>query len=164
MTLLGLDCQTTTGALTLDSILMHGEAWCLYGDLTPLWMQQRLRGGDTTVPGQPGVLPRAEVIDANEHSLELAIAGHVDQSGTPYADPWDGAVTNLQALRALLVNVTTGDGTVTASLDLLNTAGDVYAGPAKVLDIRMGRKLVTQPVWRASLELRLTDGLLELVP
>lgn len=156
--MLGLDCLTTTGALTLNGIYMHTGAWCCYGDLTPLWMETRLRGSDATVPGIPGQDERDHEFDATEHSLALAIAGHVDQAGTPYSDSWEGAVSNLSYLLANLVD--TGPGTITASLDLLTSTPytDVKTGDVRVLDIRLGRKLRTQPVWAASLELRILGG------
>lgn len=166
MTTIGLDCLTTTGALTVNGTLLHGYAWCAYDDLSPLWVETRARGEDTTVPGTPGVLPRERVMDVNEHSVALAIAGHLDQAGAPYGDSWVGAVTNLQALTAALTDATfaAADGTVMASLDLFGDASVVYAGPVHVLGIRLGRKLVTQPVWRGSLELSIPGGRLELVP
>lgn len=153
---LGLDCLTTTGALTLGAVLMHGDAWCCYGDLTPLWMETRLRGSDAVVPGIPGEDERPHEFAATEHSLALAIAGHVDQAGTPYADPWDGAVANLEYLLANLVD--TGVGTITASLDLLTTVPNVKTGDVRVLDVRLGRKIRTQPVWAGSVELRVLGG------
>lgn len=94
-----LNLDTRTGALTIDGISMHTPAWNVL-DCTPLWWNQSIRGQNLVLPGAVGTHAYPVRVHEARHSLEMAITGWVDQSGTPYADEWEGLEANIEYLRA----------------------------------------------------------------
>jgi hypothetical protein len=71
-----------------------------------------LRGSDVTIPNVQGVRARRRRATAFPVTLRMYITGAVDPTGDPYADPVAGLWSNINILRAEVVDPPgTGDGT-----------------------------------------------------
>lgn len=156
----GIDCAPSAGSLVIGDVSMNNGAWCAL-DLTPLWAEVAVRGGDRLIPTLDGVVPYRRRITVTEHSLPLLICGEVDHLGIEYPDPWVGLEENLAYLRANVVDpVATTAGTRAAQLTM--PSGDVRTAAIHVLDLRLGEPIAPDPVdgaiFRASLEISIPAG------
>lgn len=143
-----------TGALEINGVSMHTYAWTVV-DVTPLWMGAEIRGQDRLLPTTPGVIPYRRRMTVTRHSLPMVIVGYVDQYDTPYSDPWEGLETNIDFLRAWVVDPTNvGDGTVSASLTM--PSGGVRTADIHVLGLMLGE--VSKARIRATLEISIPEG------
>lgn len=125
----GLNGYGCTGTLTIDGVLLNTPAWdCT--DLTTLWVEATVRGGDRLLPGVPGVIPYRRRLDVTTYALPMLISGDVDQDGTDYPNAWVGLETNMDVLWSDVVAPTnTGDGTRPAVLTMpsgLERTADVH--------------------------------------
>lgn len=125
----GLTGYGCTGTLTIDGVLLNTPAWDAT-DLTTLWVEASVRGGDRLLPGVAGVIPYRRRLDVTEYALPMLVSGDVDENGDDYADAWVGLETNLQWLWSNVVEPTnTGDGTRPATLTMpsgLERVADVH--------------------------------------
>lgn len=120
---------TSTVYLEVNTVPLHTYAW-QHIDVGPL-LVDAVRGSDEVMPGADGVRAfprRRHVIDV---SIPMEVVGDYDEDGTPIADPWAGVIANFIALKdALGIGLTTGDGTVAATL---HTATTSYSADVHVL-------------------------------
>lgn len=125
----GLQGVGCTGTLTIDGVLLNTPAWDLT-DLTPLWVEATVRGGDRLLPGVAGVIPYRRRLDVTEHALPMLISGDVDEAGADQANAWIGLEANIETLRSTVIEPTNvGDGTRPATLTLpsgLTRTADVH--------------------------------------
>lgn len=143
-----------SGSLEINGISMHTSAWTVV-DVTVLWMGADIRGADRILPTTPGVIPYRRRMTVTRHSLPMVIVGHVDQAGLPYADPWEGLETNIDYLRAWIVDPTnSGDGTLPASLTM--PSGAVRTADIHVLGLNLG--IVSRARMRATLDISIPEG------
>lgn len=143
-----------SGALEINGVSMHTDAWTVI-DLTVLWMGADIRGTDRILPTTPGVIPYRRRMTVTRHSLPMVIVGYVDQTGTPYSDPWEGLETNIDFLRAWVVDPTNvGDGTLPASLTM--PSGSTRTADIHVLGLNLGT--VSRARVRATLDISIPEG------
>jgi hypothetical protein len=116
------------GHLTIDSVLLHTQAWLL-PDVRRLWLEAAQRGGDLLVPMAAGVLPRKRRRTVTEHPLRLLIHGDVAGPGaTVMGNTMAQLWANLDHLQNALVAPTgVGDGTRAAELLLPDGATTLEA-------------------------------------
>lgn len=143
-----------SGSLEINGVSMHTYAWTVI-DVTTLWMGADIRGQDRLLPTTPGVIPYRRRMTVTRYSLPMVIVGYVDQYNVPYADPWEGLETNIDFLRAWVVDPTNvGDGTVQA--DLTMPSGTVRSADVHVLGLALGQ--VSRARMRATLEISVPEG------
>lgn len=143
-----------SGSLEINGVLMHTPAWTIV-DVTQLWMGANIRGGDRLLPSTPGVIPYRRRMTVTRHSLPMVIVGYVDQAGTPYNDPWEGLETNIDYLRAWIVDPTNvGDGTLPATLTM--PSGGTRTADIHVLGLSLG--IVSRARMRATLDISIPEG------
>lgn len=149
-----------TGTLTIAGLALNGPAWDI-PDLTPLWISGEIRGSDRTIPGTAGVLAYPRRRTVTEVDLDMLITGDVSAVGAAYDDAVAGLATNLEVLRATIVEpVTTGDGTRSASLTV---PGETFArtGDVHVLGLDLGPLIARfheRALIRATLSLSIPAG------
>lgn len=143
-----------SGALEINGISMHTPAWTVV-DLTMLWMGAEIRGGDRLLPTVPGVIPYRRRMTVTQHSLPMVIVGYVDESGTPYSDPWEGLEANIDYLRGWIVDPTNvGDGTLPAELTM--PSGVTRTADIHVVALSLGN--ISKAMMRATLEISIPQG------
>lgn len=120
---------TSTVYLEVNSTPLHTYAW-EHVDIGPL-LVDAVRGSDEVMPGANGVRAFPRRRDAIEVSIRMEIIGDYDEDGAPIADPWSGVISNFLALKSALgIGLTTGDGTVPATL---HTPSTTYSADVHVL-------------------------------
>jgi len=143
-----------SGSLEINGVSLHTPAWTVI-DVTTLWMGADIRGQDRLLPTTPGVIPYRRRMTVTKYSLPMVIIGHVDMTGAPNTDIWEGLEYNIDFLRAWVVDPTNvGDGTVPASLTM--PSGTVRTADVHVLGLNLG--IVTRARMRATLEISLPQG------
>jgi hypothetical protein len=143
-----------SGSLEINGVPLHTPAWTVI-DVTRLWMGADIRGQDRILPTTPGVIPYRRRMTVTRYSLPMVIIGHVDMSGTPNTDIWEGLEYNIDFLRAWIVDPTNaGDGTLPASLTM--PSGLVRTADVHVLGLNLG--IVSRARMRATLEISLPQG------
>lgn len=151
-----LECDDDNyGRLTINSVLMHNEAWCL-PDLSSLWSTPSVRGRNAIISGATGVLSKPLRSTETRHSLPFLVSGQHDHLGNVYTDPEKGLEANLAYLWThVLSPVTTGRGTRKALLTL-------PSGAERVVDVQVlgtgPTRLLPKGFMRTTLELIDPDG------
>lgn len=148
-----INVGTATGELTINGVNMHTPAWCML-NLLPLWLPNRMRGTNVTIPEAAGTLPQRYRIDESSYSLAMAIGGHQDKDGGWYADPWVGLQANLEWLHVYLLDPPLDSPTVPA--ELVMPDGNTMSADVQVRGILPGVNIRQQ--LRATLELLVPHG------
>lgn len=125
-----LNCDTGSGQLTLNSVLMHRAAFCI-PDLLPLRPKQ-VRGSDRIKPGAVGVLGGRRRITVVQWQLAIFVTGLYDTDGVRFStlglSRYQVLESNLDYLDANTgIGFATGDGTVTATWNREAPLGDLAA-------------------------------------
>lgn len=119
---------TSTIYLEVNSQPLFTYAW-RHLDITPLFVDA-VRGSDVVIPLVDGARPYPRRRTALEVSIPMRIIGGLSEAGAPQ-EPWEGAILNFLALKnALGIGLTTGDGTVPATLHTPTTS---YSADVHVL-------------------------------
>ena len=142
--------------LEIDGVPLATPAWEIV-DLSPLWQPADVRGSDRLIPGAAGVKPYRRRRTVSKRSLPMIVYGFEDLDGVAYADVREGLETNLDYLRANVVDPTNvGDGTRTAVLHL--PSGSTRTGSVHVEGFELGTAGPTSI--RAVLTLSIPEGVL----
>lgn len=126
------------GAATLSiNAVDLGWPWILWLNLQELRSGPALRGSDVLIPGVAGVRPRRRRVAAFAPTLNGYLAGDVDHAGAAYDTFAEGLYSNINYLRAHVVDPpTTGDGTRTCVFT--DSTGVDVTAPVHVLGFRLG--------------------------
>lgn len=151
--MIGLNCGTATGELTINGVSMHTRAWCCT-DLLELWTFQSTRGENVTLPGAAGRRPYPVRIEEAHYSLPMGLTGRVDRFGVPASDHFLQLQANIDYLRANVVDPTV-DATVPATL--LMPDGTTRTADVQVLALTPGVHGAAE-LALAVLELRVPAG------
>ena len=127
-----------------------------------LWQAGSQRGGDVTLPGVNGLLPRRRYLTATTHTLELIISGTAVYTGSPSGTPAVNLQTNILWLRDTVCEPTgTTDGTKAISVTMPTGTLD---GTVHVLGFRLGR-VAEHARWAfATMDLSIPAGELAYTP
>ncbi len=127
-----------------------------------LWQAGSQRGGDVTLPGVNGLLPRRRYLTATTHTLELIISGTAVYTGSPSGTPAVNLQTNILWLRDTVCEPTgTTDGTKAISVTMPT---GTLAGTVHVLGFRLGR-VAEHARWAfATMDLSIPAGELAYTP
>jgi len=127
-----------------------------------LWQAGSQRGGDVTLPGVNGLLPRRRYLTATTHTLELIISGTAVYTGSPSGTPAVNLQTNILWLRDTVCEPTgTTDGTKTISVTMPT---GTLTGTVHVLGFRLGR-VAEHARWAfATMDLSIPAGELAYTP
>lgn len=164
-----LTTTNPTGSLSCEGVNFNTAAWGIFEDLTVLLAPSEFRGSSITVPHQDGRVPVPVRIDEATFEFKFPVAGDFDASGVAYADPVQGFVSNLFALRAVtdppgiaapvtrdVVYTVPGYGTATAACQLfLDATAELKIGT----ETQFGRPAALK---RCLLRVRCPDGLFTL--
>ena len=128
-----------------------------------LWQAGQQRGGDVTLPGVNGLLPRRRYLTATTHTLELIISGTAVYTGSPSGTPAVNLQTNILWLRDTVCEPTgTTDGTKAISVAM--PSGGTLTGTVHVLGFRLGR-VAEHALWAfATMDLSIPAGELAYTP
>lgn len=149
-----LDPGVCIGGLSIDGVDLMTGAWAVL-DLTPLWLTPNVRGVDRLIPGVDGVKPFRRRVTVTQHSLPFIVNGQVNSAGAPYANPWIGLQTNLDVLRAGVLDPTGAtDGTRAATLTMPD--GSTRTANVHVFGLTAGQRV--QYVQLFTLELSIPSG------
>lgn len=156
----GLENTGCTGTLQIGTVVLSCPAWDIT-DLTPLWVETTVRGGDRLIPGAAGVRPFRRRVTVTTHALPMLISGDVDPLGVVNTDAWVGLEENLADLWTNVVAPTnTGDGTRAAILTM--PSGATRTANVHVLGLRVGSTRGEphrhHAVVRASLQISIPAG------
>lgn len=144
------------GKLTINGIDMHTPAWNVL-DPTPLYMPSDYLGENIRIPGSNGRRAYPLWVDQGHYVLPMLISGEVDLNGSPYADIWIGAQTNLQYLQTNVASPPTAP-TATRSASLLMPDGTTLTADVQVFPFRTENLYLQKPLFRATLELIVPAG------
>jgi hypothetical protein len=127
-----------------------------------LWQAGQQRGGDVTLPGVNGLLPRRRYLTATTHTLELIISGTAVYTGSPSGTPAANLQTNILWLRDTVCEPTgTTDGTKAISVTMPT---GTLTGTVHVLGFRLGR-VAEHARWAfATMDLSIPAGELAYTP
>jgi hypothetical protein len=127
-----------------------------------LWQAGSQRGGDVTLPGVNGLLPRRRYLTATTHTLELIISGTAVYTGSPSGTPAVNLQTNILWLRDTVCEPTgTTDGTKAISVTMPT---GTLTGTVHVLGFRLGR-VAEHARWAfATMDLSIPAGELAYTP
>ena len=127
-----------------------------------LWQAGQQRGGDVTLPGVNGLLPRRRYLTATTHTLELIISGTAVYTGSPSGTPAVNPQTNILWLRDTVCEPTgTTDGTKAISVTMPT---GTLTGTVHVLGFRLGR-VAEHARWAfATMDLSIPAGELAYTP
>jgi hypothetical protein len=127
-----------------------------------LWQAGQQRGGDVTLPGVNGLLPRRRYLTATTHTLELIISGTAVYTGSPSGTPAVNLQTNILWLRDTVCEPTgTTDGTKAISVTMPT---GTLTGTVHVLGFRLGR-VAEHARWAfATMDLSIPAGELAYTP
>jgi hypothetical protein len=127
-----------------------------------LWQAGQQRGGDVTLPGVNGLLPRRRYLTATTHTLELIISGTAVYTGSPSGTPAVNLQTNILWLRDTVCEPTgTTDGTKAISVTMPT---GTLTGTVHVLGFRLGR-VAEHALWAfATMDLSIPAGELAYTP
>lgn len=133
----GIVCDTDTGALTINSVLLHTPAYCMV-DLLELWgFGVEVRGTNTVIPLADGTDPNPVRITETHHTLDMAITGRRDRFGVLSAAPMLQLQANIDYLRANVVTPPAAP-TSTVPASLLMPDGSTRTADIQVLGLDLG--------------------------
>lgn len=127
MTIALFPVEAPLGRLTINTLDMHGYAWCVQ-DIRSLFIPQSYRGTNLVMPGASGRRSNRIRIDEAVRELPMFFTGHLDLDGDPYEDPLEGFHTNLAIIRETLLVPSSGatvPATITETPDGVDWAADV---------------------------------------
>jgi hypothetical protein len=131
-----LTYNSAAGNLTIDGVAMMCPAWIVL-NLHELWQPANQRGDDRLIPGANGVLALKRRPTVTQRSLNMLISGSVDRTGSANANKLIGLQTNLDYLRANVVDPTgVTDGTRSAVLTMPD--GSTRTEPVHVTGLDFG--------------------------
>lgn len=134
----GCDLYECWGVLEVDGFSMNTPAWILDG-YPKIWTELEFRTDEVLLPTAPGRRSYPSRLDQAEIEMTLYLTGSVNSADVPYADPWMGYYTNVQALWSNVFSpVNTGRGTRPAELTLPDGStvltADVKFSPLRGID------------------------------
>jgi len=135
-----LDYVSDEGDLTINFVPMRTPAWSIL-DLTPLWMPAALRGANRIVPGAAGVIVNPKRKTETRHELVLVMTGGVDISGVAYPNRWHGLYTNMEYLKANVLDPPTGVGIVSRTAELTLPDASTLTAEIQVEDFQPVNKV-----------------------
>jgi hypothetical protein len=94
-----LNCSDCYGTLTVNSIDLNLPSWC-FDLLLGLLHESDVRGGDRLVGHTVGTLPRRRRRTVTRRDIGGIVTGHYTQAGFVNADPYQGLLDNIAALKA----------------------------------------------------------------
>ncbi len=132
-------CPNPSGLLIINDIPLESECWAIMSDLVPLWFIQRyIYPTEIHIPADEGALPYAMDIGPATFDLNMLIIGGCNQAGSPYADPWAGLASNINAFRTdVLDPILTNNGQHAAELSVPD--GSTRAANVQVREWKPGR-------------------------
>lgn len=118
--------------LTIGTYIIGTQA-CFCTNLKVLHSTAQ-RGSDRLVPGSAGIVGNPRRLAPSIQTLELRIFGDVDADGAPTADAMIGLDANIEALKAAVAPVDSGDGTrsVTWTRPGGSVSADCHVGPLSI--------------------------------
>lgn len=105
------------GALTINNVSMHTEAWHVL-DLFQLWTFPDRRGDNALIPSFEGRRAYPRIVDQTVYTLPFFVTGACNEAGVPNADPMAGLQTNLDYLWEEVVSPDWPDATMPAELEM----------------------------------------------
>lgn len=119
--------------LTWDTEELSG---CIVGEDLGLLRNFVTRGQNLRVPGKPGTLPLAPIMDELDVTLTWSVTGRFDPDGLPHMDRETGVEANLEHYRELFTTGADADGFHDISLAY---AGSTFAGSAQLREYAQAR-------------------------
>jgi len=153
-----------THYLAINSIPLATYGWELsVGETWPLLDMPQIRGSNRLIPGAAGMKPYLRRADETRYVFpNFWVYGSVDEDNTPYSDPFEGLLTNIEYLREnVALPKSTGDGTYAVvwtrpgALDNLQSTCHVTA---------FEQKLITASTALFTLEISVPSGTWTVVP
>ena len=92
---------TATEYITIDGVPLSTPAWTTT-DLTELLDGPENRGSNLVIPRRPGAIFRAKIRDSKIVNIPIVIFGDRDAENNVHADPRQGLIDNINALKAAL--------------------------------------------------------------